>query len=349
MGLSSSGSQVSRLLAPALLAAIALTPARAWAVDSNDARLAQALFEEARQLMAQKRYAEACPKLEESQRRDPGGGTLLNLALCHESEGKIATAYVEYTEALAGATRDKRRDREVFARTHISAIEAQVPRLTVVVRPEAVIDGLEIAFDGTPLPRAAWGVATPVDPGAHTVSASAPGRTRWTATLSLLAGEKKSVEVPAPAPAEPAVGGVVPSPVSQAPAPAPVSQPPAPQQDVVTSEPEPPRTRANPVYYGVLGVTAAAAATMLVTGVLAVGARTDAEEGCLRERSFCRDAASKDAAESAGTYAWVSTGALVVTLFSAGALLFIPSRKSASPNARAPGLKIGLGSIGGAF
>jgi len=107
-----------------------LSSSVAFADPQAEARLAQALFDEGRALMAQKRWAEACPKLAESQRLDPGGGTLLNLALCHSGEGKTATALVGLDDALAAAVRDGRADREKLASLENQLLRA-MPRRRV--------------------------------------------------------------------------------------------------------------------------------------------------------------------------------------------------------------------------
>ena len=57
---------------------------------------------------------EACLKFEESQRLDPSGGTILNLASCHEREGRLARAWSEFSDAATMAIRDGKHEREVL-------------------------------------------------------------------------------------------------------------------------------------------------------------------------------------------------------------------------------------------
>ena len=170
-------------------------PADARAQSPSEQMLAQSLFEEGRQLMDRRRYAEACPKLAESQRLDPGGGTLLNLAICHEMEGRLGSAYLEMKSALAQAVKDGRKDREKIANEHLAVVSSRVPRLAVHVTRED--PGLEVKVDGTVLRKPAWDLLTVVDPGAHVIDASAPGRAPFRQTVTLAEGDQRTVPIPA--------------------------------------------------------------------------------------------------------------------------------------------------------
>src|SRR5262249_2265450 len=68
-----------------------------------DPASAQTLFDQAKQLMADGKYRDACPKLEESQRLDPGPGTLFQLASCYEKIDRTATAWAAFLEVAAAA------------------------------------------------------------------------------------------------------------------------------------------------------------------------------------------------------------------------------------------------------
>jgi hypothetical protein len=211
------------------MALITLGTSRARASDAADGDrvLATELFKEGRALMAEKHYAEACRKLEESERLDPGGGTLLNLALCHELEGRTATAWSEFHEARAIAVRDVRGDREDQAQRHIDALESRLVRLVIVVPTDARLLELAVRRDGTEIRPAAWGAAVPIDPGQHVVDAEAPGRVPWHISIDVASeGTLQAVQVPVleplPAPASPAALPSAPPPPPPVRRPAPV-------------------------------------------------------------------------------------------------------------------------------
>lgn len=132
--------------------------------------VAEALFVEGRRLMELGRFDEACAKLDESQRLDPGGGTRMNAALCREKQGRLATAWAQFKLALADARRDGRDDRVAFAEQHLASLEPRLPRLLVRVGPGADAAGAAVLLDGLALGPAALGVAVPVDPGRHEVT-----------------------------------------------------------------------------------------------------------------------------------------------------------------------------------
>lgn len=148
-------------------------------------------------MMSEGRVAEACVKLEESQRLDPSGGTLLNLALCHEQERRLARSWSEFNDAAALARRDGRRDRETAANDHALALSPRLSRLTVIVPAAADVSGLRIERDGRELGRGSWRTAMPVDGGEHVVRATAPDRQPFTTTIVIGdESDAQSVEIP---------------------------------------------------------------------------------------------------------------------------------------------------------
>lgn len=179
------------------IAVLFLASAALADVSPTERAVARELFVQGRKLMAAKKYAEACAKLAESQRIDPAAGTLLNLAVCHEGEGKTATAWAEFNDALTLARRDGRKDRVFLAESHLKKLEPRLSRLTLDVPAAARVAGLEVKLDGAAVGEASWGTAVPVDPGAHTLEVSAPGRKPWSSAVDVGPdADKKSVVVP---------------------------------------------------------------------------------------------------------------------------------------------------------
>lgn len=149
----------------------------AWSADAHAKNTsADADVREAKWLMEQKRYDDACPKIAQSHRREPTGEKIFELGRCHYEQGRIATAYYELREAVDIAQRDGRRDRVKPAMAMLDDIEQKLPKLNVTVALKASsLPGFQIKRDGMVLRPQEWGTNIPVDPGVHTLIASAPG------------------------------------------------------------------------------------------------------------------------------------------------------------------------------
>jgi hypothetical protein len=264
--------------------------------------------------MAASDFEHACPRFAESQRLDPGGGTLLNLAVCHEKQGRIATAWGEYNAALSLAMHDKRQDRESIARAGIASLAATVPRVSIVVSQQADVPELAIRVDGAEVPRSSWGTPLPFDPGQHAIEASAPGRRSLTLTAMLRAnGEVMPVEVP-----------VLPVEASAAP---PLGVPPQPLVIAPVLD-EGAHVERSPLFYVGLSFGIAGLATSATTGVLALLAHQSVGSKCDRSTGLCSDASGIDDASRARTMAWVSTVALAVGIVGAVVMLAASSRST---------------------
>ncbi len=185
-----------RLLVAPMLLVLAFGRAAGAQPTDQRAALAESLFQDAKRLMEENKPHQACPKLAESQRLDPGGGTLLNLAKCYEAIGKTASAWSSYQQAIAAAAASGRADREELARARTAELEKILSRLFIEVHPASADLELRVEVDGVLIGRAAWATPFPVDPGKHVIRAAAPGDGDFTQRVLVASGGGRLVHVP---------------------------------------------------------------------------------------------------------------------------------------------------------
>jgi hypothetical protein len=206
---------VSSLLGVLLGASALLSVREVFAEETAPERL----FREGRALVVEGRFAEACSRLEESQRLEPRLGTQLNVAFCHERLGKIATAWMGFREALITARASGDVARQGFATARVDDLAPRVPWLRVRGPAGADTDPLTILLDGVPIAPSRWDEELPVDPGEHALVAAHGGEEYWRTRVLLGESEHRVVAIPA-APAAPTNAAAVTSePARQPPAP----------------------------------------------------------------------------------------------------------------------------------
>lgn len=290
---------------------------------ANDPAAAQALFDQARKLMMQERWSEACPKLDESQRLDPGGGTLLHLAICREHEGKIATAWAHYHDALNVAQRDGRKDRAKIAQARIDALKPRLPRIRVRVAPQnRTLPGFRVSRDDVVVGEAQWGESVPVDPGVRTITARAAGHAEWKTTVDI-PGEASETTVDVPALEKENEDTAV-SPAGRAPSPS------TRIEDATRGDGQ----RTIGVVLGGVGVVGVAVGSIF--GLMAISKQSEADRECTPpDRTRCT-AAGVEAGKDGMTFGDVSTIAFVAggAFLLGGAALYFTAPE--------PGTKIGV-------
>jgi hypothetical protein len=163
----------------------------------SDHAAADALYDEGRELIKAGNRASGCAKFEASLALSPAASTMINIARCHEQDGKLATAWTDYTRALSlnGDTPgvERRKELEEIARNGRSMLEPRLPRLRVVVAGPP--PGVEVWSDDKALPAATLGEALPADPGLRRVRVRAPGYREETRSVTLAEGKTAVVEI----------------------------------------------------------------------------------------------------------------------------------------------------------
>lgn len=151
---------------------LALLVATEAAAAPRDPVAAEALFRSGREALRRGAWATACAKLGESQSLNPAAGTALNLAVCEEKQGHVASAWQRLREAIDLLPPGD--DRIPLAQKRVLELESRVPHLTVRLAPDAP-SGTRVWRDDVEVSGALFGFAQPIDPGPHVVRASAPG------------------------------------------------------------------------------------------------------------------------------------------------------------------------------
>lgn len=334
------GRALRKALASALIVTSISLPSSGQTRDPADLALAETLFREAKDLMDKGQHRAACPKLAESQRLDPAGGTQLLLGLCYEGARQWASAWTAFNDALAMAIKDNRKDREQRARERIAAIEPRMSRVTLSIPAElASLPGLRILRDGKELPKAAWTAAFPLDPGPHTFEARAEGYEGFHVGITLGdEGKTHSVVLPArldKLAAPPAPTASASSSTTSAPPPPPSTSPSTPPSTPPTSG----LSRRHIAYgLGALGVVGIGVGAFF--GLRAISRFDEANGVCPDVR--CSDPKSVSRSDDAYRDANLSNigfGVGVVGL-GAGVALFLLSNPSKAEASR-PSLRVG--------
>ncbi len=164
-----------RLVAPLLALAITTSTSVAFAEEDDWAEAGQ-LFHEARALMQKPDgLNRACELLAKSYELRQRGDTLLNLAECHRRQGKTATAWREFDEAIKYAETVEFKEAIEAAAKLRDELAAKLSAMMVEVDLSPVPSDLVVLLDGKPLPSAQWGQPLFVDPCTHSVSATDKG------------------------------------------------------------------------------------------------------------------------------------------------------------------------------
>lgn len=177
---------------------VLLSASRAFAEPTAAQRAtAEAMFQQATQLMDERRFGEACEKFAASQELDPALGTQLYLADCYDRAGRTASAWALFREVEQRARRASQPDRERIAQERAIALEGQLSRLELRVPASREVPGLELFSAGVAVPRASWNAPLPVDPGPVRIEARAPGRKPWSVQVTVAPGPaRQTVELP---------------------------------------------------------------------------------------------------------------------------------------------------------
>lgn len=144
----------------------------------------EALYNQGKDLIGQKKYHEACERFAASYKLDENQNTMVALAACHDLEGKTATAWGEYLQVAQKARGTPAAD---YATDQAKKLEPKLLKIKLVM--PLIPTDLALKIDSVPYPKDVIGADLPLDPGEHDIEAKAPGKHDWARHIKLTAAE----------------------------------------------------------------------------------------------------------------------------------------------------------------
>lgn len=212
-----------RLTAPQPLFALfmALAPvlqaphAAAAEPTPSELSVARRLFDEGRAAEDAARWAEAADRFRRATAIKDTPGLRFHLARCQEEQGAFVEALVEYDRARELIDSGVRAaDVEKLLADARERVRSKVAQLTL--RLPSDVQNVSVELDGKPLSASVLGVALPINPGKHQITAVAVGRARFATEFALDTGEVRQLPIELPV-----ASTVPPAPAAAAPAAAP--------------------------------------------------------------------------------------------------------------------------------
>jgi hypothetical protein len=259
--------RTTHLVFSAACALVCALPAQAFAQSEADRATARSLAQQGEAAYEAKDYK----KSEDAFRRADAlyhAPTLsIGLARAQAAEGKFVEAWENYNRViLEGVTTTPAFAKALTdAKAEIGAIEGRRARVTISVTGS---NAPKVTIDDRPIKSEALGIAFFVDPGTHSIVASADGFNPETRTFTAAEGKSESVSI-----------ALTPAPVAAVQPPATVGAATTPNNPPAADTAAEGTPNHIPAFVA-FGVGAAGLVTGVITGVLALGKHDDLSKAC---------------------------------------------------------------------
>lgn len=256
--------------------------------DDSDSARAEELFRLGRKASARGDHQAACESYRESFRLESALGTLLNIAVCEEALGELASAWEHYQRVLPALPEGD--SRLALTRDRLEALDRRLPRVTVLLMA-GDRDTTRIAIGAVEHAVSSLGGPLRVDPGQHELRVLAAGHEPRSYPFQIGEGEQRTLAV------EPGVLL----------APPPAAEGVATPAQAASSAPPPPRDDSGRLQrtfgWAALAVGGAGLAASAVAFGLVIDRKLTVDDHCPDREC---DAVGDDAAKSGRTFTYVS-------------------------------------------